>query len=146
MHFTLTTDHKVKIGPTAIPVIGREQYSLFDGFDRRDAQNSTTAVGALARNSLTNLLFLAATEFPKIFTRNLVHNGSKLVPSVSKVSSWSTKKPGLRAQLVNRNTGEFEQDFVVEKTGKFIHILNAVSPGWTASIPFANWVVEKYID
>ena len=41
---------------------------------------------------------------------------------------------------------EFEQDFVVERTGKFIHILNAVSPGWTASIPFANWVVEKYID
>ena len=56
------------------------------------------------------------------------------------------KKPGLRAQLVNRNTGEFEQDFVVERTGKFIHILNAVSPGWTASIPFANWVVDKYID
>ena len=146
VHFTLTTDHKVKIGPTAIPVIGREQYSLFDGFDRRDTQNSTTAVGALARNSLSNLLSLAATEFPKIFTRNLVHNGSKLVPSVSKTSSWNTKKPGLRAQLVNRNTGEFEQDFVVEKTGKFIHILNAVSPGWTASIPFANWVVEKYID
>ena len=87
---------------------------------------------------------LAATEFPKVFTRNLIINGSKLVPSVSATSSWATKKPGLRAQLVNRNTGEFEQDFVVEKSGKFIHILNAVSPGWTASIPFADWVVEKY--
>jgi L-2-hydroxyglutarate oxidase LhgO len=145
VHFTLTTDHKIKIGPTAIPVIGREQYSLSDGFDLRDLQNSTSAVGALARNSLSNLISLAATEFPKIFTRNLIHNGSKLVPTVVKTASWETKRPGLRAQLVDKSTGEFEQDFVVEKTGKYVHILNAVSPGWTASIPFADWVVEKYI-
>ena len=144
VHFTLTTDHKIKIGPTAIPVIGREQYSFKDGFDLRDIRNTTSAVSALARNSLSNLVSLAATEFPKVFTRNLIINGSKLVPSVSATSSWATKKPGLRAQLVNRNTGEFEQDFVVEKSGKFIHILNVVSPGWTASIPFADWVVEKY--
>ena len=140
----MTTDHKIKIGPTAIPVIGREQYSFKDGFDLSDVRNTTSAVSALARNSLSNLVSLAATEFPKVFTRNLIINGSKLVPSVSATSSWATKKPGLRAQLVNRNTGEFEQDFVVEKSGKFIHILNAVSPGWTASIPFADWVVEKY--
>jgi hypothetical protein len=100
----------------------------------------------LARNSLSNLISLAAAELPKVFTRNLIIDGSKLVPAVHKTSSWVTKKPGLRAQLVNRDTGEFEQDFVVKKAGKFIHILNAVSPGWTASIPFANWVVEKYID
>lgn len=146
VHFTLTTDHKVKIGPTAIPVIGREQYSLLSGFDFRDLRNSTTAVSALARNSLSNLISLAADEFPKMFTKNLIIDGSKLVPAVHKTSSWVTKKPGLRAQLVNRDTGEFELDFVVEKAGKFIHVLNAVSPGWTASIPFANWVVEKYID
>jgi L-2-hydroxyglutarate oxidase LhgO len=145
VHFTLTTDHKIKIGPTAIPVIGREQYSFSDGFDLRDLQNSTSAVGALARNSLPNLISLAATEFPKIFTRNLIHNGFKLVPTVVKTASWETKRPGLRAQLVDKSTGEFEQDFVVEKTGKYVHILNAVSPGWTASIPFADWVVEKYI-
>jgi hypothetical protein len=142
----LTTDHKIKIGPTAIPVIGREQYSLISGFDVRDLRNSSSAIIALARNSLTNFASLAATELPKVFTRNLVINGSKLVPSVSQTRSWITKKPGLRAQLVDRSTGEFEQDFVVEKTGKFTHILNAVSPGWTASIPFANWVVEKYIE
>jgi hypothetical protein len=36
-------------------------------------------------------------------------------------------------------------DFVVEKHGKFTHILNAVSPGWTASIPFAKYVVSEYL-
>ena len=47
---------------------------------------------------------------------------------------------------MNKNSGEFEQDFIVRKKGKVTHILNAVSPGWTASIPFADWVVEKYIE
>lgn len=145
VHFTLTTDYKIKIGPTAIPVIGREQYSVLDGFDLRDVRNSSSAIWALARNSPANLANLAVTEMLKISTRNLVFNGSKLVPAASKTSSWSTKKPGLRAQLVNKKTGEFELDFVVEKNDKFTHVLNAVSPGWTASIPFSNWVVEKYI-
>jgi len=37
------------------------------------------------------------------------------------------------------------QDFVVEGDEDTIHILNAVSPAFTSSIPFANWVVEEYI-
>jgi len=146
VHFTLTTDHNIKIGPTAIPVIGREQYSLSNGFDLKDLKNFSAALGALASNSLTNLVSLAATELPNLSTKHLVNSGSKLVPSVAKISDWASKKPGLRAQLVNRSSGEFEQDFVVEKTDNFIHILNAVSPGWTASIPFAKWVVENYIE
>ena len=144
VHFTLTTDNKVKMGPTAIPVIGREQYSMRDGFEFQDVRSAFIASRALARNSVTDLLSLAATEFPKIFARNLIRNGAALVPSASDVSSWITKKPGIRAQLVNLAKGEFEQDFVVDESEKFVHILNAVSPGWTASIPFANWVVEKY--
>ena len=37
-------------------------------------------------------------------------------------------------------------DFKVEKNSNFIHILNAVSPGWTASIPFAEWIVSEYVN
>jgi len=143
VHFTLTTDHKIKIGPTAIPVMGREQYKFSQGFDRTDFTQSISAILALGRNSLPNLISLALTEFPKISTTNLLNGGSKLVPLVSNTSGWTTKNPGLRAQLVNKSTGQFEQDFVVKRNGSITHILNAVSPGWTASIPFANWVVNK---
>jgi L-2-hydroxyglutarate oxidase LhgO len=145
VHFTLTTDHKIKIGPTAIPVLGREQYKLSQGFDRKDLSQSISAIFALGKKSFPGLISLAMTEFPKISTRNLLKGGSELVPLVSETSGWSIKEPGLRAQLVNKNSGEFEQDFIVRKKGKITHILNAVSPGWTASIPFADWVVEKYL-
>jgi L-2-hydroxyglutarate oxidase LhgO len=143
VHFTLTTDHKIKIGPTAIPVLGREQYKLSQGFDKKDLKQSISAVIALGRNSLPDLISLAITEFPKISTRNLLKGGSELVPLVSETSGWTIKEPGLRAQLVNKTTGEFEQDFIVRRKGKVTHILNAVSPGWTASIPFAEWVVTN---
>ena len=143
VHFTLTTDRKIKIGPTAIPVLGREQYKFPQGFDKKDLKQSISAVIALGRNSLPDLFSLALTEFPKISTRNLLKGGSELVPLVSETSGWTIKEPGLRAQLVNKTTGQFEQDFVVRRSGKITHILNAVSPGWTASIPFADWVVTN---
>jgi len=54
--------------------------------------------------------------------------------------TWST--PGIRAQLLHRHTLELVQDFVVEHHDNTTHILNAVSPAFTASIPFARWVVE----
>ncbi len=57
--------------------------------------------------------------------------------------SWST--PGIRAQLLDKRNLELVQDFVVEGDDKTIHILNAVSPAFTCSIPFTNWVVEKYV-
>jgi len=56
---------------------------------------------------------------------------------------WST--PGIRAQLLNTETNELLQDFVVEGDKRSVHILNAVSPAFTSSFPFAKWVVEKYI-
>ena len=143
VHFTLTTDHKIKIGPTAIPVLGREQYKFSQGFDRKDLSQSISAILTLGKKSLPGLISLAMTEFPKISTRNLLRGGSELVPLVSQTSGWSIKEPGLRAQLVNKNTGEFEQDFIIRKKGKITHVLNAVSPGWTASIPFANWIVDN---
>ncbi len=57
--------------------------------------------------------------------------------------SWST--PGIRAQLLNKKTLELVQDFVVESDENSVHVLNAVSPAFTSSIPFAAWVVEEHI-
>jgi L-2-hydroxyglutarate oxidase LhgO len=90
-------------------------------------------------------LGLAASELPKISVKKLVRDGKELVPSIGSDLNWKKKKPGIRAQLVNLQSNAFEMDFVVEKHGKFTHILNAVSPGWTSAIPFARYVVDKYL-
>ncbi len=145
VHFTLTVDGSVKIGPTAIPVLGREQYSLTDLPDLRDIQSSFSSLIAMLKDSPKNLFNLAATELPKVSLRVLTEGGARLVPSSGKKIVWNTKKPGMRAQLVNLPTGKFEMDYIVRKHENQVHILNAVSPGWTSSIPFARWVVSEYL-
>ena len=49
------------------------------------------------------------------------------------------------AQLMNKKTLELVQDFVVEGDSSTIHVLNAVSPAFTSSFPFAKWVVENFV-
>jgi L-2-hydroxyglutarate oxidase LhgO len=135
----------VKIGPTAIPVIGREQYSLRQLPDLLDIQSSFSSLFAMLKDSPKNLFDLAITELPKISLRVLTQGGALLVPNSNNMLTWNTKKPGIRAQLINLTTGKFEMDYVVRKHNNQIHILNAVSPGWTSSLPFARWIVSEHL-
>jgi hypothetical protein len=52
----------------------------------------------------------------------------------------------IRIQLLNVKTNELMMDFVVEGDSNSTHVLNAVSPAFTGSMPFAKWVTEKYLN
>ena len=75
----------------------------------------------------------------------MVGDASKLIPKALEVNEWSTRPPGIRAQLVHLPTGRLEQDFVVRNHLNSTHVLNAVSPGWTSSLPFGRYVVSQYV-
>ena len=51
---------------------------------------------------------------------------------------------GVRAQALDPK-GNLLMDFRVEKVGNQIHVLNAPSPGATASLAFANHIINNYI-
>ena len=142
VHFTLTVEGKTKIGPSAIPVLGRFQYKFTSPIDLLDLQSTFKSLFSLSKRSPKDLASIVINELPRISERRLIKDSEKLVPNISKNINWEIKPPGLRAQLVDIQRGTFEQDFVVEKTGSLLHVLNAVSPGWTSSIPFAKWIVE----
>lgn len=145
VHFTLTTNQKVKIGPTAIPILGREQYSLFQGWSGSDIVQSLKAIQSLLRGDSHDLVDIVRTEWPKVMEASLVKESLELVPSASKVRHWKKRPPGIRAQLVHLPTGRLEQDFIVTEKLNSIHILNAVSPGWTSAIPFGRFVAAKLL-
>ena len=56
-----------------------------------------------------------------------------------------SNKVGIRPQLVDWKKKELVMDFVVLKHETSIHILNAVSPAFTSSMAFAEFVVEKHL-
>lgn len=140
VHFTLTSDNKVKIGPTAIPILGREQYSITEGWNVNDVQNTLAGLISMVRYGAHDLPSMIRSEWPKVFTSTLVREAATLVPQVNSVKSWDRKPPGIRSQLIHRHTGMLQQDFIVEQSEESTHVLNAVSPGWTSAVPFANYI------
>jgi L-2-hydroxyglutarate oxidase len=142
VHFTLTLDHKVKIGPTAIPIAGREQYSFLSGWSGSDIAQTVKGMTSLIRGDAHDFGAIIKTEWPKVIERLLVKESLDLVPSANNVKQWHKKPPGIRAQLVHLPTGKLEQDFVVQRKLNSTHILNAVSPGWTSALPFGRHVIN----
>lgn len=145
VHYTLTVDNESKIGPTAIPAFWRENYHGLDNFSFSEFFEIIFYETKLFITNAFSFRKLAFSEIKKYnlsyfknlamkLTKNMNHDG---------YNSWST--PGIRAQLLNKKTLELVQDFVVESDINSVHVLNAVSPAFTSSIPFANWVVEEHI-
>lgn len=143
VHFTLTVDHKVKIGPTAIPIAGREQYSFLNGWSAADIGQALKGMTSLIKGEAHDFGAILKTEWPKMIQSMLVKESTELVPTADTVKDWHRKPPGIRAQLVHLPTGKLEQDFVVQPLANSTHILNAVSPGWTSAIPFGRWVTKQ---
>ena len=53
---------------------------------------------------------------------------------------WS--HPESSAQLLDITKKKLEMDFVLEGDHRSMHVLNAVSPAFTCSLPFASYVCD----
>jgi (S)-2-hydroxyglutarate dehydrogenase len=142
VHFTVKANGQMKIGPTAIPALWREQYKGFDNFRFGEFIEVLFREAGLIISSDFDFKKLALEEVRKYSRPKLVALASRLVEGVElkHYSSWGP--PGIRAQLLNIKTRKLEMDFVIEGDKHSTHLLNAVSPGWTCSIPFACHVVD----
>lgn len=145
VHYTLTVDNESKIGPTAIPAFWRENYKGFDNFSFSEFFEILFYETKLFITNAFSFRKLAFSEIKKYNLSYFKNLAKKLTKNMNHegYNSWST--PGIRAQLLNKNTLELVQDFVVESDENSVHVLNAVSPAFTSSIPFSNWVVEEHI-
>ncbi|MEO0278039.1 MAG: L-2-hydroxyglutarate oxidase [candidate division WOR-3 bacterium] len=144
VHFTIRVDGKIKLGPTAMPCFWRENYSGLYGFKIKEFVETTFwNLRLLLKNSLVRAT--ALEEFKKYIRSFLISEGLKLIREMRNSNLWEWAPSGIRAQLVNVKTFELVQDFIVEGDEESVHILNAVSPAFTASLPFARYVVENYI-
>ncbi len=145
VHFTVTVDGTVKIGPTSTPAFWRENYQGFDHF-RLGEMSSILSWEALL--FLTNAFGFRNIAFEEIRKYNRSYFAGLAEVLVRKIdvkgfTEWG--RPGIRAQLLNRKTRELIMDFVVEGDQDSIHVLNAVSPAFTCCFPFAEYVVNNYV-
>lgn len=144
-HYTLTVDNQAKIGPTAIPAFWRENYKGLDGFCLKEFIQILFYEAKLFIVNAFGFRSLAFSEIKKYNSHYLKRLAKRLTTNMDHkgYNTWSV--PGIRAQLMNKKTLELVQDFIVQSDENSIHILNAVSPAFTSSIPFASWIVDNHI-
>ena len=146
VHYTITVDGTIKIGPTSIPAFWRENYKGMDNFRAGELGNVLSWEARLFLSNAFGFRGLAYDEMKKYNKSYFVNLATSMVHQIDKSGFTEWSKPGIRAQLLNTKTLELVMDFVVEGDNTTIHVLNAVSPAFTCSFPFAKWVVENYID
>jgi L-2-hydroxyglutarate oxidase len=138
VHFTRMAKGGVEAGPNAVLAYAREGYRhtninvkdlwqtiSFRGFWAMTGKYWQTGFGELYR-SLSKAAFVRALQklLPEIRESDLVPGGA-----------------GVRAQAVSAS-GALVDDFVIEQSHRAIHVLNAPSPGATASLAIGEQICE----
>jgi L-2-hydroxyglutarate oxidase LhgO len=143
VHVTPSPDGTISLGPTAIPALGRENYYNFDGIEPFKVLDF---FGDIAYQLIKN-----SGGFRKYSYEQALHGikplflrASKLlIPKLKNNHLIRSKKVGIRAQLYDKKTGTLIKDFRMDNGISSTHILNAISPAFTASFSLADLILKQ---
>jgi (S)-2-hydroxyglutarate dehydrogenase len=142
VHLTRVVSGDVYVGPTSIPAFGRENYGILEGLNLKESfEVGRKMIGMYLENN-NNFRKLAHQEVSKYAKKNFLKSAQKLMPSLEMDDLVPTPKVGIRPQLVNLRTKKLEMDYILEHTQNSLHVLNAISPAFTASMSFADLIVD----
>jgi len=145
VHFTKTVHGDIKIGPTAIPALWRENYQGPSRFNLREMGEILFFESKLFLTNAFGFRSLAIDEVKKYMRPHFVALAQKMVQSIDPDGFTEFTTPGIRAQLLDKKSLSLVQDFVVQGDRKSIHVLNAVSPAFTCAWPFSKYIVDQYV-
>lgn len=142
VHFTVTVDGKIKIGPTAIPAFWREHYHGLSHFSLSECIHILKMQAILFAKNKFHFRQVAIHELKKHSKLFLANQVTSMLENLNPQDFRIWAKPGIRAQLIHQKTHELVSDFCYEKDHYSFHILNAVSPAFTCSFPFSRYLVD----
>jgi L-2-hydroxyglutarate oxidase len=145
VHFTPSADptQPVTIGPTATPAWGRENYQ---GLQAVEPAMAADNLAVLARQYLANRGGFRRYVHEQAFLALpplLLRAAQQLIPAIRAEHLELSQKVGIRSQLFNRNTQRLEDDFLCLSGPASTHVLNAISPAFTASFALADLILDQ---
>ena len=143
VHLTRVANGDVYAGPTAIPALGRENYGILQGMQLGESLRIGFEVSRMYLTNHQNFRRLMHTELGKYRKKNFFSAVRKLIPELNYDDLVPSDKVGIRPQLINVREKRLEMDYVIEKTANSLHVLNAISPAFTSSLAFADWIVGQ---
>lgn len=141
VHFTRMISGEKEVGPNAVFAFKREGYTNTD-FSLKDTYESLTYKG-FYNFIRSNLRFSMEELGSSVFKSMFLAKARKLVPELES-KHFIKGFAGVRAQAMDDN-GKLIMDFRIVRHGNQIHVLNAPSPGATASLAIADHIIEEYI-
>jgi L-2-hydroxyglutarate oxidase LhgO len=139
VHFTRLIHGGIEAGPNAVLALSREGYKKTD-FNFVDTMDSISFPGLWKFG--TQHFSMCCHEILKSMSKSLFCKAlQRLVPEVQ-LEDLSDGGAGVRAQAMTPN-GKLEQDFVIERGDGVLHVLNAPSPGATASLAIADYLIHE---
>jgi L-2-hydroxyglutarate oxidase len=147
VHFTPSADPTplVSIGPTATPAWGRENYR---GLEAVEPAMAATNLAVLARQYLANRGGFRRYVHEQAFLALpplLLRAAQQLIPAVRAEHLELSQKVGIRSQLFNHTTQRLEDDFLCLPGPASTHVLNAISPAFTASFALADLILDQAV-
>lgn len=143
VHFSRTVDGHVKVGPGSMLAMGRESYER-RGWNPRDLRDMIAYPGFWRLWRSKAFRRLVGREWRKsISSRSVWTEARRLIPELPS-GSLIKSRCGIRAQLVSMD-GYLVDDLLIEETPHSLHILNAVSPALTCSLPYAELVASRIV-
>src|SRR5262249_37912484 len=141
VHFTRRIDGEVWAGPNAVPALAREGYSRtsvnlrdardllgYRGMWRLALRYARTGAGEIWRDAVkAAAVRQMRRDLPELEERHVLRGSA-----------------GIRAQVVT-NEGSLVDDFLVERDGGVVHVVNAPSPAATASLAIGDLIAEDLV-
>jgi L-2-hydroxyglutarate oxidase len=141
VHFTRLVNGEREVGPNAVFAFKREGYKNTD-FSFNDSIDSLTYKGFI--NFISKNLRFSLNELKSsIFMSSFLDKAKKLIPEIDS-SMFVKGTSGVRAQAMD-DKGKLLMDFNIIRDGNQIHVLNAPSPGATASLSIADYILKDYL-
>ena len=132
------------IGPSSTPVFGREQYK---GFFSDSINESLSLFLNFSKKIIFNenkLRSLAVQELLLLTKYGFFNEINKMFKNIRPDElELSEHKIGIRSQIFDPHKKSLVNDFVVINQDHTTHVLNAISPAWSASFAFADYLIDK---
>ncbi len=143
IHISPNLDGNTYLGPTAIPAWGRENYYDFNGIEPLMAMNFLGHISRQLWKDSNGFRRYAIEQGIQGIKPFFLQAAQKLAPSLKSEHLIECKKVGIRPQLYDQAQGKLIQDFLVREGVSSTHVLNAISPAFTASFALADLILEN---
>lgn len=143
LHSSHKRDGTFYIGPSSTPVFGREHYHWNDKLKFTEAVSLALSFAFKILKNENKLRSLAIQEAKLLTKHGFINEMKKLINNISSANiKPSLEKIGIRSQIFDPLSKTLVNDFVIINQKHSTHVLNAISPAWTASFAFADHLID----